>query len=149
MGFDTSGKASGSLVYPDKKQRQIPLTALDKKVPRGAQDDPQIKEMQAWYRKLDAEKAEKEKMIAEIREKQKTSKDPVLEMKVATLNNDVKMITGNQTKATETVTKRVEEVKKEILNKGLVWDESPMPATTDSQESVKAPGSLKLDFIRN
>ncbi|MCR4346166.1 MAG: hypothetical protein NUV55_03015 [Sulfuricaulis sp.] len=127
MGFDIPGKASGNLVYPDKKQRQIPPSALDKRVPPEAQKDPQVQQSLAWYRKLDAQKAEKEKMIAEIKEQKKTSKDPVLDAKIATLNNDVKIITGDQAKATETVEKRVK-------NLGFNLVEAPEPTTTNANK---------------
>lgn len=127
MGFDTPGKASGNLVYPDKKQRQIPPSALDKRVPPEAQKDPQVQQSLAWYRKLDAQKAEKEKMIAEIKEQKKTSKDPVLDTKIATLNNDLKIITGDQAKATETVEKRVK-------NLGFNLVEVAEPTTTKAKK---------------
>lgn len=127
MGFDTPGEASGNLVYPDKKQRQIPPTALDKRVPAEAQKDPQVQQSLAWYRRLDAEKAEKEKMIAEIEEKQKTSKDPVLETKIATLNNDVKRVNGDQAKVMETV-------KKQVKNLGFDLVESTEPTTTEASK---------------
>jgi hypothetical protein len=126
-GFDTPGKASGNLVYPDKKQRQIPSSALDKRVPAAAQKDPQVQQSLAWYRKLDAEKAEKEKMIAEIKEQQKTSKDPVLETKIATLKNDVKRATDDQAKVTETV-------KKQVKNLGFNLVESTEPTTTEANK---------------
>lgn len=127
QGFDTPGRASGNLVYPDKKQRQIPPSALDKRVPPEAQKDPQVQQSLAWYRKLDAQKAEKQKMIAEIKEQKKTSKDPVLDTKIATLNNDVKIIIGDQAKATETVEKRVK-------NLGFNLVEAPEPTTTNANK---------------
>ena len=107
MGFDTPGRASGNLVFSDKnKYRQIPPSALDKRVPEAAKKDPQIQQSLAWYRKLDAQKAEKEKMIAEIKDQKKTSKDPLLDVKIATLANDVKRLTDDQAKTTETVKNR-------------------------------------------
>lgn len=118
-GFDTPGKASGNLVYPDKKTRQAPPTALDKLIPPGrAKDDPQIKQMQAWYRSLDAQKTEKQQKIAEIKRQQRTSKDPVLDTKITTLANDVKRLNDDQAKAKETVKKRV-------LDMGISWNEKP------------------------
>lgn len=126
-GFDTPGEASGNLVYPDKKQRQIPPSALDKRVPPGAEKDPQIQKSLAWYRKLDAQKADKEKMIAEIKEQKKTSKDPVLDTKIATLNNDLKIITGDQARVTETVEKQVKKL-------GFILVESPDPTITKADK---------------
>jgi hypothetical protein len=127
QGFDTPGRASGNLVYPDKKQQQKPPTALDRRVPAAAQKDAQVQQSLAWYRKLDAQKAEKEKMIAEIKEQKKTSKDPVLDAKIATLNNDVKIITGDQSKVTETVEKRVK-------NLGFNLVEVAEPTTTEANK---------------
>lgn len=127
QGFDVPGKASGNLVYADKKQQQIPPSALDKRVPPEAQKDPQVQQSLAWYRKLDAEKAEKQKMIAEIKEKQKTNKDPVLDTKIATLNNDVKRATDDQAKVTETVEKRVK-------NLGFNLVEVAEPTTTNANK---------------
>jgi len=125
-GFDVVGDDRGTLAYPDKNQlRQGPPSALDKQVPQGAKDDPQVKQMQAWYRSLDARKTEKETMIAEIKEQQKTSKDPVLDVKLATLANDVKRLNDDQAQARATVKERVEVIKKQTLNKGLAWDEEP------------------------
>lgn len=127
IGFDTSGRESGNLVYPDKnKYRQIPPTALDKQIPSGARDDPQIKQMQAWYRSLDAQKAEKDKQITEIKEQQKTSRDPLFDVKLTTLSNDVKRLTDDQAKAQETVSVRVEEIRREKVDKGLEFDEEPI-----------------------
>lgn len=151
-GFDTLGANKGNLVYPDKnKSRQVPPTVLDRQIPRGAKDDPEVRQMQVWYRSLDAKKAEKEKMIAEISEQQKTSKDPILDVKMATLANDVKRLADDQAKATATVKERVAVIKKQMLDKGLAWDESPSSATGEKTESVNAPASnsSKLDFIRN
>lgn len=153
-GFDTPGESRGTLAYPDKnKHQQVPPSALDKQIPGGAKDDPAIKEMQAWYRSLDARKAEKEEMIANIKEEQKTSKDPILDVKIATLTNDVKRLNDDQAKATATVKERVEVIKKQMLDKGLAWDESPSSATTQTPAPANAPtsqsSSSKLDFIRN
>ena len=126
QGIDIPGTESGSLVYPDKsKLRQPPTSGLDKQIPRGAKDDPEIKQMQAWYRSLDARKAEKENMIAEINERKKTSNDPSLEIKRITLANDLRRLDDDQVKATETVKERVEVIKKQMLDKGLAWDEEP------------------------
>ncbi|MFN0317947.1 MAG: hypothetical protein ACKVQA_23215 [Burkholderiales bacterium] len=151
-GFDVEGDPSGNLVYPDKnKRQQVPPSALDKQIPQGAKDDHQIKQMQARYRSLDAQKAEKEQKIAEIKEQQKSSKDPLLEVKIATLNNDVGRLAEDQARATKTVKARVEVVKKEMLNKGLVWDESPAPVETQAAQSSESPASESptLDFIRD
>jgi len=100
--------------------------------------------MQAWYRSLEVQKAEKEQKIAEIKEQQKTSQDPLLATKIATLANDVKRLNDDQGQATKTVKKRV-------LDMGLAWDESPSPEPAATAESVKepAPESAKLDFIKD
>ena len=150
-GFDTLGNDQGSLVYPDKNNHRPPPSALDRQVPAGAKDDPQIQQMQTWYRSLDAQKAEKEQKIAEIKEQQKTSQDPLLATKIATLANDVKRLNEDQGQATKTVKERVEVIKKKVLDMGLAWDESPSPDPTETAESVKepAPESAKLDFIQN
>ena len=48
-GFDTSGDASGNLIYPDKdKYLQIPPSALERQVPPKAMGDPQVQQMLAW-----------------------------------------------------------------------------------------------------
>ncbi|MFN0317945.1 MAG: tetratricopeptide repeat protein [Burkholderiales bacterium] len=135
IGIDVPGKESGDLVYPDKNKPQRLLdSALDKQIPKGAKDDRQIKEMQEWYRALDARKAEKERMIAEIREKQRTSNDPLLDTKIATLANDVKRLAGDQDKATEVVKERVKVIKKQKLDMGLAWDEE---LSTDNPSALK------------
>jgi len=135
-GFDIPGDDSGNLVYPDKnKHRQLPPSALDKQIPQGAKDDPQVREMQAWYRSLESRKAEKETMIAEIKEQQKTSKDPALDMKVATLANDVKRLNDDQNLAAATVKERVEVIKKQTLDKGLAWDEEPSADITSANKN--------------
>lgn len=150
-GFDKPGKDQGSLVYPDKNNHRPPPSVLDRQVPSGAKDDPQIQQMQTWYRSLDAQKAEKEQKIAEIKEQQKTRQDPLLATKIATLANDVKRLNEDQGQATKTVKERVEVIKKKVLDMGLAWDESPSPDPTETTESVKepAPESAKLDFIQN
>ena len=125
-GFDTPGANKGTLVAPDRnKPRQAPPSALDRQIPGGAKDDPQVRQMQAWYRCLDAKNAEKEKMIAEIDQQQKTSKAPALDAKKATLANDVRRLADDQTKATATVRERVAVIRKQTLDKGLAWDEEP------------------------
>jgi hypothetical protein len=125
-GFDTPGANKGALVTPDKNQlRQASPSALDRQIPGGAKDDPQVRQMQAWYRSLDAKKAEKEKMIAEIDQQQKTGRDPALDAKRATLANDVSRLADDQTRATATVKERVEVIRKQTLDKGLAWDEEP------------------------
>ena len=126
MGFDTPGKASGGLVYPDKKQRQIPPSALDKRVPPEAQKDPQVQQSLARYTSSMPRRPRK-KMIAEIKEQQKTSKDPILGVKIATLNNDVKRATDDQAKVTETV-------KKQVKNLGFNLVESAEPTTTEANK---------------
>lgn len=137
-GFDFVGDDRGPLAYPDKNQhRQVPPSALDKQVPQGAKDDPQVKQMQAWYRSLDARKTEKETMIAELKEQQKTSKDPVLDVQLATLANDVNRLNDDQAQATATVKERVEVIKKQTLDKGLAWDEEPsvsIPSASKKEE---------------
>lgn len=126
-GFDTTNKKTGNLAYPDKKQQQIPPSALDKQIPPEARDDPEIKQAQAWYRKLDALKAEKEQKIAEIKEQQKTSKDPLLAVKIATLANDVKRADDDQAKATDAVRKKLKK------SYHLDMRVTPAPATTETK----------------
>jgi tetratricopeptide (TPR) repeat protein len=130
-GFERPGENRGGLVYPDKNNHRPPLSALDRQIPRGAKDDGQIKEMQAWYRSLEVRKAEKEQKIAEIKEQQKTSKDPVLATKITTLANEVKQLNDDQGQATKVVKERVAVIKKRVLDKGLAWDETP-PSETPS-----------------
>jgi hypothetical protein len=141
-GFDTPGTDQGPLVYPDKNNHRPPPSALDRQIPAGAKEDPQVKKMQAWYRSLEGQKAEKEQKIAEIKEQQKTSQDPLLATKIATLANDVKRLNEDQGMATKTVKKRV-------LDMGLAWDESPSPAAIAESVKEPAPESAKLDFIQN
>ncbi|MBI1919534.1 MAG: hypothetical protein HYS23_00485 [Geobacter sp.] len=134
-GFDTPGEEQGTLVYPDKNNhRQRPLSALDKQIPDGAKDDQQIKEMQIWYRSLEIQKAEKERKIAEIKKQQKTSKDPLLAKKIATLANDVKRLKDNQGQAMETVKAQVAVIKKRVLDKGLAWNET-LPSDTPTSDT--------------
>jgi tetratricopeptide (TPR) repeat protein len=143
-GFDIPGTNQGTLVYPDKNNHRPPPSVLDRQIPAGAKDDPQIKQMQTWYRSLEGQKAEKEQKIAEIKEQQKTSQDPVLATKIATLVNDVKRLNDDQGNATKTVKKRV-------LDMGLAWDEGPSPEPPATAESVKKPSpeSAELEFIQN
>jgi hypothetical protein len=143
-GFDIPGTNQGTLVYPDKNNHRPPPSVLDRQIPAGAKEDPQIMKMQTWYRSLEGQKAEKEQKIAEIKEQQKASQDPLLATKIATLANDVKRLNEDQGIATKTVKKRV-------MDMGLVWDESPSPEPAATAESVKepAPESAKPDFIQN
>jgi hypothetical protein len=143
-GFDIPGTNQGTLVYPDKNNHRPPPSALDRQIPPGAKEDAQVKQMQTWYRSLEVQKAEKEQKIAELKEQQKTSQDPLLATKIATLANDVKRLNEDQDHAMKTVKKRV-------LDMGLAWDESPSPEPTVTAESLKkpAPESAKLDFIKD
>ncbi len=142
QGFDIPGEYRGTLVHPDKHSQQRPLSALDRQIPAGAKEDPQIKQMQAWYHTLEVQKAEKEQKIAEFKEQQKTSKDPSLATNIAALSNDVKRLNDDQGQATKTVKKRVEVIKKQMLDKGLAWDESPLP---DPTEVVNESGAVSSD----
>lgn len=126
MGFDTPGRASGNLVYPDKKKQQIPPSALDRRVPAAAQKDPQVQQSLAWYRKLDNLKAETTQKIAAIKEQQKkgTGDAAVLTAQLGALTNQSKQIDNDQAKVTETV-------KKQVKNLGFDLIESPAPTTTE------------------
>lgn len=119
-GFDTPGKASGNLVYPNKKKQQIPPSALDRQVPAAAQKDPQVQQSLAWYRKLDNLKAENTQKITAIKEQQKkgTGDAAVLAAQLGTLTNQSKQIDKDQAKVTETV-------KKQVKNLGFNLVESP------------------------
>jgi hypothetical protein len=119
-GFDTPGKASGNLVYPDKKKQQIPPSALDRQVPAAAQKDPQVQQSLAWYRKLDNLKVETTQKISAIKEQQKkgTGDAAVLAAQLVTLTNQSKQIDNDQAKVTETV-------KKQVKNLGFNLVESP------------------------
>lgn len=123
-GFDTGGKPSGNLVYPDKKKQQIPPSALDRQVPAAAQKDPEVQQSLAWYRKLDNLKAENSQKIAAIKEQQKkgTGDAAVLAAQLGTLTNQSKQIDNDQAKVTETVKKRV-------TNLGFKLVESPESTT--------------------
>ena len=130
-GFETPGEDQGALVYPDKNNHHPPPSALDRQVPAGAKDDPQVQQMQAWYRSLEVRKAEKEQKIAEIKEQQKASKDPLLAAKITTLGNEVKRLNDDQVQATKTVKELVDVIKKQTLDLGLAWDET-LPSDTPS-----------------
>ncbi len=129
-GFDTAGKKAGKLAYPDKIQQQIPPSALDKQIPAGAQDDPEIKQMQAWYRKLDARKAETTQKIAAVEAQLKNGAGDtaVLAAQLGTLKNQNKLIDSDQAHATETVRKK--------LKKSYHLDlrETPAPAITETEK---------------
>lgn len=120
IGFDIPGKASGNLVYTDKKKQQIPPSALDRQVPAAAQKDPQVQQSLAWYRKLDNLKAETTQKIAAIKEQQKkgTGDAAVLAAQLGTLTNQSKQIDNDQAKVTETV-------KKQVKNLGFNLVENP------------------------
>ena len=126
MGFDAPGKASGNLVYTDKKKQQIPPSALDRQVPAAAQKDPQVQQSLAWYRKLDNLKAETTQKIAAIKEQQKkgTGDAAVLAAQLGTLTNQSKQIDNDQAMVTETV-------KKQVKNLGFNLVESPEITTTE------------------
>ncbi len=123
-GFDTGGKASGNLVYPDKKKQQIPPSALDRQVPAAAQKDPEVQQSLAWYHKLDTLKAENNQKIAAIKEQQKkgTGDAAVLAAQLGSLTNQSRQIDSDQAKVTETVKKRV-------TNLGFKLVESPESTT--------------------
>jgi hypothetical protein len=120
------GKASGNLVYTDKKKQQIPPSALDRQVPAAAQKDPQVQQSLAWYRKLDNLKAETTQKITAIKEQQKkgTGDAAVLAAQLGTLTNQSKQIDKDQAKVTETV-------KKQVKNLGFNLVESPETTTTE------------------
>ena len=128
-GFDTSGTASGNLIYPDKnKYRQIPPSALERQVPPEAMGDPQIQQMLVWYRSLDAQKAEATQKIATVKDQQKqgTGDAAVLSAQLGTLTNQIRQIKTDQTKATEDGKKRVKHL-------GFEWVESSEPTTTEAK----------------
>ncbi|TKB58801.1 MAG: hypothetical protein E8D49_10395 [Nitrospira sp.] len=129
MGFDTPGTASGNLVYPDKnKYQQLPSSALERQVPPEAMKDPQVQQMLAWYRSLDAQKAETAQKIVTVKEQQKqgTGDPAVLSAQLGTLTNQIKQINNDQTKATE-------DVKKQVKHLGFDWVESPEPTTPEAK----------------
>ena len=129
MGFDTPGTASGNLVYPDKsKYRQLPSSVLERQIPPKAMGDPQVQQILAWYRSLDAQKAETTQKIATIKEQQKqgTGDAAVLSAQLGSLTNQVRQIDTDQTKATEAV-------KKQVKHLGFDWVESPEPTTTEAK----------------
>ena len=128
-GFDTGGKASGNLVYPDKTKQQIPPSALDRQVPAAAQKDPQVQQSLAWYRKLDNLKAENSQKIAAIKEQQKkgTGDAAVLAAQLGSLTNQSRQIDSDQAKVTETVKKRV-------TNLGFKLVESPESTTPQANK---------------
>jgi hypothetical protein len=128
-GFDTSGMASGNLIYPDKdKYRQIPPSALEQQVPPEAMGDPQVKQMLDWYRSLDAQKVETTQKIATVKDQQKqgTGDAAVLSAQLGTLTNQIRQIKTDQTKATEAV-------KKQVKHLGFEWVESPEPTSTEAK----------------
>lgn len=130
-GFDESGTASGDLVYPDKsKYRQIPPSALERQIPPEvmAMEDPQIQKTLAWYRSLDAHKAETTQKLATVKEQQKqgTGDAAVLSAQLGTLTNQIKQINNDQTKATETV-------KTQVKHLGFEWVESSEPSTPEAK----------------
>ena len=128
-GFDTSGMKSGNLTYPDKhKYRQIPPSALERQVPPEAMGDTQIQQMLAWYRSLDAQKAETTQKIAAIKERQKqgTGDAAVLSAQLGTLTNQSRQIDTDQTDAKEATIGRVKHL-------GFKWVESPEPTTPEAK----------------
>ena len=128
-GFDESGKASGNLVYPDKnKDWQTPPSALERQVPPEAMKDPQVQQMFAWYRSLDAQKAETTQKIVTVKEQQKqgTGDPAVLSAQLGTLTNRARQIDTDQIKATEAV-------KKQVKHLGFEWVESSEPTTTEAK----------------
>lgn len=134
QGFETPGETQGTLVHPDKNDHRPPLSALDRQIPEGARKDGQIREMQAWYHSLEVRKAEKEQKIAEIKKQQKTSKDPLLAAKIATLGNEVQRLNDDQVQATKVAKERIVVIKKQTLDLGLAWDETP---PSDTPSSIK------------
>ena len=150
MGFDIPGKANDNLVYPDKKQRQIPPSALDKHIPPSAQKDPEIQKLLAWSRSLEAQKAETAQKIAAIKEEQKngTGDVVVLAAQLGTFENRNKQIDNDQIKATKSV-------KKQLKNLSLAWIESAPPDTskTPADKGLNSPptesqSQPSLDFIK-
>ncbi len=126
-GFDTgASRDRGTLVIPGISGQRP--TTLDSKVPKAARNDPKVKEMLEWYRKLDGQKAEAEKKIAELRKQQAASKDPILAVKIETLNNNVKQYTSDQAVAEKTAKKRVE------VDLGLSWDDKPSAGGTGAKK---------------
>ncbi len=129
MGFDTSGTASGNLIYPDKdKYRQLPPSALEQQVPPEAMKDPQVQQTLAWYRSLDAQKAETTQKIAAVKEQQKqgTGDAAVLSAQLGTLTDQDRRIEKDKTTATKGA-------KAEVKRLGFEWIERPEPTTPEAK----------------
>lgn len=150
-GFDTPGKNQGDLVYVDKRQQQRPASELDKQIPKGAKDDPEVRQMQAWYWSLNGKKSDAEREVAALREQQKSSNDPILATKIRTLDNDINRLAEDQARATGAVKERVAVIKKRTLDRGLNWDESPAFESTASKANEQALTSVAttLDFVKD
>lgn len=124
-GFDTAGENRGTIAVP-KISGTMP-TLLDEQVPEGARNDPQVKQMLDWYRQLEGIKAEVTQKIATLKKQQETSKDPLLAVKIESLNNDLKQYTSNQAVATQNAKKRSRDL-------GFGWNEI---GETKQQEGAK------------
>jgi tetratricopeptide (TPR) repeat protein len=125
--FDGPSCAQAALhdkvVYPDKNRPQTPgAITLASHIPPAAKKDKGVRDMFAFYQKLDGRKLEAERKLSELEKQGDNSLDPsVFEAKKATLTKDLKRYTADQKNA-ET------QIKKRVKNLGLAWNESSKSA---------------------
>jgi hypothetical protein len=124
QGFDGPGRLKGSRPVPDVSTEKIaskPLSssALSAQVPEPAKSDPLVKKSLAWYDRLDTMKAETTRKIATVKAQQQSGSGDaaVLAAQLGSLTNDSKRIEKDQAKATA-------DLKKQVKNLGLDWNES-------------------------
>lgn len=126
-GFDTAGKNSGTLVHPDKQSGGMPAFAAT--LPEKAKQDEIVKQSLAYYQKLDGLKQDNDKKLAEIRQKRKSGAGDaaILKAQEAALANQNKQYSDDQTRAKETVKKKVKDL-------GLDWSEESAPGTPSARK---------------
>lgn len=119
-GFDTPGKASGTLVLPQVSgKKPVASTTLAARVPAAARQDPEVKNALAWHEQLEKTKLETKQKIADAQQQQKagTGDKTVLSAHIQTLTNQLKDTETQQAKTEQTLKKRVKDL-------GLTWNEA-------------------------
>jgi len=132
-GFDTAGTNHGTLVYPDKKGAGMP--AFASKIPKDLlvnnANNTRIIQSLAWYQHLERTKVDTAKKITAVKEQQKKGGDAtILSAQLATLQNEMKRLAGDQAKTEKSI-------KTEVVNRGYKWDEGTLPTTPKAGEEKK------------
>lgn len=134
-GFDRAPTKTGAtLVYPGVSGGSPSLAST---IPAAGRNNPVVKKMVAWYDSLEAQKAEIDGKIEAIKEQQKTSKDPMLAVKIESLTNAKRRHSDDQEKAKAKIAAQLKDL-------SIKWVEADKTDTGASQKQAK-----QLEFIQD